>query len=97
MRSSPVLPLLVAMTATLAACANSTDSVERLNGIPFGGTTHANLAAMVANPNDLVVGRGQTKIDGTSAAAPIERVLTDRQKALLNPGRSATNGGAAGG
>jgi type IV pilus biogenesis protein CpaD/CtpE len=97
MRSSPFLPLLLMMTATLAACAHNTDSVAKLNEIPFGGAVQANLAAMVANPADLVRGRGQVAVDGASAVLPLDRLSTDRQKPLLSSGHSATGAGGAGG
>lgn len=97
MRSSPIIPLLIAVTAVLAACSHHTDSIASLDRIPFGGTNQANIAAMVANPTDLVHGRGQKTVDGATGAAPVERILTDHQKTLLNPGRSASSGGASGG
>jgi type IV pilus biogenesis protein CpaD/CtpE len=97
MRFSPVLPLLLMMAAALAACAHNTDSVAKLNEIPFGGAVQANLAAMVANPADLVHGRGQLPVDGASAVLPLERLSTDHQKPLLSPGHSATGAGGSGG
>jgi type IV pilus biogenesis protein CpaD/CtpE len=95
MRISPVLPLLFLLGAALTACAHNTDSVATLNDIPFGGTNEANIAAMVANPADLVHGRGQASVDGATAATPVQRLLTDHAKTLLKPGQ--TGGGAGGG
>jgi type IV pilus biogenesis protein CpaD/CtpE len=97
MRISPVLPLLFVMAATLTACAHNFDSVARLNDIPFGDTNEANIAAMVVNPTDLVRGHGQETLDGTTATAPIQRTLTDKEKKLPDPGGSGGGGGSSGG
>jgi type IV pilus biogenesis protein CpaD/CtpE len=95
MHLSPVLPLFFVMTAALTACEHHTDSVARLNDIPFGGTNEANIAVMVANPADLMQGRGQKTLDGPTAASPVLRLLTDHPKQLLKPG--PMGGGATGG
>jgi type IV pilus biogenesis protein CpaD/CtpE len=97
MRVSPVLPLLFAVTAMLTACAHNTDSVAKLNEIPFGGTNDANIAAMVVHPADLVRGHGQDQVDGTTAVAPVQRLLTDRPKTLPNPGGGEGGGGGSSG
>ena len=92
MRISPVLPLLVVITATLTACDHHTDSIARLNEIPFGGTNDANIAAMVVNPTDLLHGRGLASADGAVASLPVQAVETDRAKPLLNAGPATTGG-----
>jgi type IV pilus biogenesis protein CpaD/CtpE len=97
MRISPVFPLLFVMAATLAACDHNVDAIARLDRIPFGGSNQANIAAMVANPADLIRGRGENSAVGQEASAPIDRLQTDRQKLLLNPGHSVTTGGGSGG
>lgn len=97
MRFSPVLPLLFVMAASLAACAHNFDGVARLNRVPFGGTNEANLAAMVANPADLIHGHGQTAVDGLTVASPIQRLQADRPKALLKPGQTGSGAAASGG
>ncbi len=97
MRISPILPLLFAMSALLTACDYSLDGVERLNAIPFGGVNDVNIAAMVANPTDLIRGRGETPVNGKSAEAPIQRQDTDHPKSLLTTGQGASGGGATGG
>ncbi|HBK06084.1 MAG TPA: hypothetical protein DDZ81_09485 [Acetobacteraceae bacterium] len=98
MRISPVLPLLFLMSGILTACDHNIDGIARLNEIPFGGTNDVNIAAMVANPADLVRGRGETAVSGKSADAPIQRLDTDHAKTLLNSGQASTSsGGASGG
>jgi Pilus biogenesis CpaD protein (pilus_cpaD) len=95
-RISPILPLLVVTSLALSACDHHTDSIARLNTIPFGGANDANIAVMVANPPDLLRGRGQDSIDGTTAQEPIQRLLTDHPKPLLNPGGNTPGGGSYG-
>ena len=58
------------------------------------GANAANLAAMVANPHDLMRGRGVSSIDTKSIALGIDRLQTDRPRPL-SP--SASAGGAGGG
>ena len=98
MRFSPILPLVLATSLALAACDHHTDSIARLNRIPFGGANDANIAAMVERPADLMRGRGQGPVegpvDGTTAEGPIHRLLTDRPKPLLNPGGIVPGGGS---
>ena len=46
------------------------------------GSNDANLRAMVANPHDLVEGRGTSVSSGAEAAPPVERVLTGKRYPL---------------
>lgn len=94
MRISPVLPLLFVSSLALCACSENFNSVAKLNDQPFGGTNEANLAAMVANPSDLVHGRsaGYTPAKGRTLA--LERLETDQPKPLPVAGKS---GGGSGG
>jgi type IV pilus biogenesis protein CpaD/CtpE len=95
MRSALVLPLLFVMTMALVACDHNFDEVAKLNDIPFGGTNEANIAAMVANPADLLQGRGQERVGAWTTTAPIQRLQTDHDKKMLNAGHTET--GASGG
>jgi type IV pilus biogenesis protein CpaD/CtpE len=92
MRIPLVLPLLFVMTASLVACDHHFDEVAKLNDVPFGGTNEANIAAMVANPADLVHGRDQAPADGKGPAAAVQRLQTDHDKKLLNAGKTETGG-----
>jgi type IV pilus biogenesis protein CpaD/CtpE len=96
MRFSPVLPLLFAMSATLSACDHNFDSVAKLNDLPFGDSVPANLAAMVANPADLVRGHGGAPSGSRNAAVAAERVGTDHEKPLLKTGGNVAGGGGGG-
>jgi type IV pilus biogenesis protein CpaD/CtpE len=91
-RTVLVLPLLFVMAAALVACEHYSDGIARLNEVPFGGTNQANIAAQVANPADLVHGRGRDDVSGWTATAPIQRLQTDHDKKLLNTGHTETGG-----
>ena len=94
MRISPVLPLLFALSVAVTACAHNTDLIARLNDEPLGHTNQSNIAAMVANPSDLIRGRGGRPVDGAVSVIPIERFEADRLKRLPNPGGYSGGGGS---
>jgi type IV pilus biogenesis protein CpaD/CtpE len=96
MRVSPVLPLLFAMSAALSACAGHIDSIGTMNDLPIGETVSANLAAMVADPADLVRGHGAGAHGSKASADAIERVGTEHEKAMLKPGGFTIGGGGGG-
>ena len=56
------------------------------------GASEANIAAQVANPYDMVRGRGVTRADGDLAAAAVDRARQDKVKPLLNPGAGGGGG-----
>jgi hypothetical protein len=65
---------------------------------PLGDNT-ANLRTMVADPHDLVVGRGEDPSLATEAAAPVQRVLTGKRYKLPEEsasGISVSTGQASG-
>jgi type IV pilus biogenesis protein CpaD/CtpE len=99
MRVSPVLPLLFALSVALTACEHNTDLIAKLNDEPLGHTNQANIAAMVANPADLIRGHGGGPVDAAVSVLPIDRFEADRLKPLPNPGGSsgASGSGSAGG
>lgn len=95
MRISPVLPLLFVVSVALTACAHNTDLIAKLNDEPLGHTNESNIAAMVANPADLVRGHGGGPVDDAVSVQPIQRYEADHLKALPNPG--GNSGGGSGG
>ncbi len=97
MRTSYSLTLIVAVTAALIGCAHNTDLIATLNSEPLPSTNQSNIAAMVANPADLVRGHGGRGTDAVGSVAPIDRLETDHLKALPNPGGSSSSGGGASG
>lgn len=84
---------------------------EQVNRDPFDqpltwsptGANDANLRAMLSNPNDMVVGRGERGSSAILSSAAVTRVLTDRVKPLpkvstgSNAGSSDSAGGGGGG
>ncbi len=60
------------------------------NSSNFGCATASNLARMVADPRDLVVGRSLAPASGTTAAAAVGRYNTDQVKQLPTSRYSAT-------
>lgn len=62
------------------------------------GTNAANIAAMVANPNDLIRGRGATGSSGKEATLAVDRLWQDKTKPLpvVNDSSGATGGGGGG-
>ena len=92
MRICLVLPLLFVMAASLVACEHNFDGVAKVNEVPFGGVNEANIAVQVANPTDLVHGRGQDSTDGKDATAAVLRLQTDHDKKLLGAGKTETGG-----
>jgi type IV pilus biogenesis protein CpaD/CtpE len=97
MRFSPLIPLLVALPLALSACEHNTDLIARLNDEPLGHTNESNIAAMVANPADLIRGHGGGPVDGAVSVQPIQRFEADHIKPLANPGGSSGSSGGAGG
>lgn len=62
------------------------------------GAVQANLAAMAANPNDLIRGHGSDA--GTPAAQavmPIDRIMIDHPKPLPDASSESTGDGSSGG
>jgi type IV pilus biogenesis protein CpaD/CtpE len=95
MRVSPVLPLLFALSVVLAACEHNTDLIAKLNDEPLGHTNASNIAAMVANPADLIRGHGGGPVDAAVSVLPIERYEADRLKPLPDPGGSSGASGSS--
>ena len=75
---------LIALLA-LAGCA-STDPLTRDGLWQPSGANEANLAAMVADPMDLVQGKSAEGSDGQRAAAAVARLRLDRVKPLPDSG-----------
>jgi uncharacterized membrane protein YgcG len=90
---------LIGAILALAAC-QQIDPYTRDYMWQPTGSVQGNLAAMVANPDDLIRGRGQATEDTKEPTLAINHVWTDQPKTLLDPGSSAgsgTNGSGGGG
>ncbi len=101
---APRTTALLLLLLPLAACDNL-DPFNRAGVWRPAGANDANLQAMVDEPNDLVAGRGARGSDGQMAGQAVERLRTDRVRALpasgvsqivpTGPGGQQGAGGAA--
>ena len=76
---------LLAAVLSVAAC-QEMDPYARNDMWQPTGANAGNIAAMVANPYDLIRGRGSDRTDSNEPVLAIHRVNTDHTKALLDPG-----------
>ena len=90
---------LAAMVAVVAGC-SETDPVLTPRLWNPVGVNETNIAAMVASPSDLVRGVDEPGSDGVRAAIAVQRLETNRVKALPDSGLSEVklegNGGGQG-
>jgi type IV pilus biogenesis protein CpaD/CtpE len=87
---------LALLVLLLAGCAD-TDPYRRTDVWSPSGANPGNIAAMVANPHDLIIGRGANVADTRQAVIAVDRIWLDRPKPLLTTGSAAAGGGAAAG
>jgi type IV pilus biogenesis protein CpaD/CtpE len=80
----------------LAGC-ESMDPYHRQDVWYPTGASQANLAAQVANPNDLIRGRSDHVNDAARAEMAVTRVRQDKPKTLPNPTLPSASGGGGGG
>ena len=85
MRFGP--PCLLASALALTACQSTDPYVRPGQWRPLGANSD-NLAAMVANPRDLLAGHGQTISDGQLAADAVTRLRDGTVRPLPNTGVS---------
>ncbi len=89
---------LAGATLLLASGCVDRDPYRRTDVWYPTGAPAGNLAAMVANPTDLLHGRGVDTSVGQPAVSGVNHVLTDHPKPLLDPGGlSSSNGGSGAG
>jgi type IV pilus biogenesis protein CpaD/CtpE len=82
------------LLGSLAGCA-ATDTYSRPGTWHPDAANAANIAAMAANPEDLLHGRGSHGSDATLAVGAIERVWNAAQPNPADPG-GGTGGGTGG-
>jgi hypothetical protein len=92
---------VICAVAALGGCMER-DPYRRTDVWRPTGANSANLAAMVADPNDLIRGRGTTRAGSGPSVIAVERVSIDRPKPLLGtsggaPGAASGAGGGQGG
>lgn len=86
---------LIGGTLALAGC-QELDPYTREGTWQPTGANQGNLAAMVANPQDLIHGRGQRAEDTKEPTLAINRIWTDTPKTLLDPGGGSSSSGSSG-
>lgn len=74
------LPLLLLL---LAAC--DSDPLYRTGTMAPNGSNVANLNAMVADPNQLLMGVGAEDARGGASAVAVDKLLAGQPAKLLNP------------
>jgi type IV pilus biogenesis protein CpaD/CtpE len=95
-RRIPALCGVTVMLGLLAGCVDR-DPYRRTDVWYPSGANAGNLAAMVANPNDLIRGHGVQKSDGKEAATAIDHIWVDKPKPLPDPtGAQSGSGSGAG-
>jgi hypothetical protein len=88
----------------LGGCTAMNDPWDRPGAWRAQGANDANLRAMVADPADLIAGRGTDRRVGPGAADAVDRLYRDRVRALpdtdiarVGASGSASGGGGGGG
>jgi hypothetical protein len=87
--------LLIGCMVMLAGCMDR-DPYRRTDVWRPTGANAANLAAMVANPNDLISGRGVSSTDSKEPVIAIGRVWSDHPRSFSG-GAGGSSGGDGGG
>ena len=89
--------VLIASLAALAGC-DSRDPYLRTDVWQPSGANAGNIAAMVADPHDLISGRGSAMQNSNESALSVEHVWLDQPKPLSTaPGGGGASGGQSGG
>lgn len=85
-----MLPLLAGLLGGCAYNAFSQDPISQPGTWAPEGDNDANLRVMVADPNDLTIGKGAGNGLAAEAAPPVGLMLTGRRAALI--GESSVSG-----
>jgi hypothetical protein len=93
--------LMFALVATGCA-AEKTDPFERPGTWSVTGANDANLKVMVADPHDLISGRGETNNMASEASPPVQRLFSGKRFPLSTEsasglGQSTTTQSSTGG
>ncbi len=81
----------------VSACSSQIDPYTRDGMWQPNGANSLNLAAMTANPYDLVHGHGDAGSQPVEATGAVDRLLSGRAKPLAAVGADATPGSGGGG
>jgi hypothetical protein len=97
MRSRTIIRVgLLAAILAVAAC-QQMDPYTRTDTWQPSGANAGNISAMVANPYDLIRGRGVDKVDSRESGIAINHIWNDTPKGLLDPGGGSGGGGGGSG
>lgn len=86
---------LACVLAALAGCTER-DPYRRTDVWQPTGASAGNLAAQVADPNDLIRGRGATRVDGHNATTAVERLWNGTPRPVNVIGATTGMSGGAG-
>jgi type IV pilus biogenesis protein CpaD/CtpE len=86
---------LLALPLFLLTACGSGDPYRNADTWAPSGVNAENLAAMIANPRNLVLGQNGRRADARQAAGAVDRIWQDRPKPLLSATASAGGGGAS--
>lgn len=82
---------LIGLILGLTAC-QQMDPYSREDTWQPTGANAGNIAAMVADPYDLIRGRGTDKADGKESSLAIQHINSETPKPLLDPGGQTGSG-----
>jgi type IV pilus biogenesis protein CpaD/CtpE len=88
--------LMIVGLLVLAGCTDR-DPYRRNDVWQPTGANAANLAAMAANPNDLIQGHAQSRIDTRTPVAAVNRLWSDNPRPLAGGSSGGSGGGGSGG
>ena len=91
---SPRILAVVCATAALGGCMDR-DPYRRTDVWRPTGSNAANIAAMVADPNDLIRGRGTSRTSSQPGVTAVDRVVTSQPRPI-SPAANAGGGGGGG-
>ncbi|MGE0226254.1 MAG: hypothetical protein AB7F35_24100 [Acetobacteraceae bacterium] len=87
--------LILAMAAATTGCMDR-DPYRRTDVWRPTGANAANLAAMVANPNDLIRGTDSRRTDTKASVIAVDRIWSDRPRPFHSSAGGKSGGGGGG-
>ena len=92
-----LLPIVLAVGLVSLAGCQSPDPYQRTDVWNPTGANAGNIAAMVANPEDLIHGHGATAVDAHEPALAVGHIWNDQPKALTSSSGSSSSSGSGSG
>ncbi len=88
--------MVMLAVSALAGCEDR-DPYKRTDVWQPTGSNAANIAAMAANPHDLIAGRGVARKDSRGPEVAVEHIWQDKPPPLVPMGGGSSGGGGASG